>query len=108
MKIDGARFIGICSDPKRTLAGSTLSACSGFDGGNGGSTGDLWPVIDHEFRPAASHIRRGPGEADRLSARIGPQTQREHIGEAEGSLDVQPVIGFESHADRECWRRKAL
>jgi hypothetical protein len=40
--------------------------------------------------------------------RIGPQTQRKHIGEAEGSLDVQPVVGFESHADRECCRRKAF
>ena len=30
----------------------------------------------------------GPGEADRLSARIGPQTQREQVGETEGSLDV--------------------
>ena len=30
-------------------------------------------VMGHEFRPAALHIRGGPGEADRLSARIGPQ-----------------------------------
>src|SRR6266478_5237301 len=94
-KMDGARLIGICSDPKRPLVGSTLSACSGFDGGSGGSTGDLWPVIDHEFRPATLHIRRGPGEADRLSARIGHQTQREQIRETEGSFDLEPVVGFQ-------------
>ena len=74
----------------------------------GGSTRDQWPVINYDFRPAASYIRRGPDEADRLPARIGPQTQREQIGETERSLDMEPVVGFESHADRECCRRKAL
>ena len=49
---------------------------------------DLWLVLNDDFRPAASHIRSSPGEADRLAARIGPQTQREQIGETEGSLDV--------------------
>ena len=51
------------------------------------------------------HIGRGPGEADRLSARIGPQTQREKIGETEGSLDVEPVVRFQPDADREILRR---
>jgi nitroreductase len=92
--------------PTRT-SGSSI-ACSEFGGNNGGSTGDLWPVIDHEFRPAASHIRRGPGEADRLSARIGPQTQRKQIGETERSFDVEPVVRFQPDADRECWGGKAL
>jgi len=68
---------------------------------------DLWLVLNNDLRPAASHIRRGPSETDRLSARIGPQAQREQIGEAEGSLDPEPVIGFKSNADRECCRRKA-
>src|ERR1700724_3787300 len=49
---------------------------------------DLSVVFNDDFRPAASHIRGSPGEADRLSARIGPQTQREQVGETEGSLDV--------------------
>src|SRR6202035_5866082 len=69
---------------------------------------DLWLVLNDDFRPAASHIRSSPGEADRLSARIGPQAQREQVGETEGSLDVLPVVGLESHADRECCRRKAF
>ena len=56
---------------------------------------DLWLILNYDFRPAASHIRRGPSETDRLSARVGPQAQREQVGETEGSLDVQPVIGFE-------------
>jgi hypothetical protein len=49
---------------------------------------DLWLVLNDDFGPAASHISRGPNETDRLSARIGPQAQREQIGETEGSLDV--------------------
>ena len=49
---------------------------------------DLWLVLNNDFGPAALHIRSSPGEADRLSAGIGPQTQREQVGEAEGSLDV--------------------
>src|ERR1700720_4292423 len=40
---------------------------------------DLWLVLNDDFRPAASHIRGSPGEADRLAAAIGPQTQREQI-----------------------------
>jgi hypothetical protein len=68
----------------------------------------MWLVIDHQFRPAAAHIRRGPSEADRLSARIGSQTQREQIGETEWSLDLEPVVRFQSDADRECCRGKAL
>jgi hypothetical protein len=69
---------------------------------------NLWLVLNDDFRPAASDIRSSPGEADRLATRIGPKTQREQIGETEGSLDVQPVIGFESEANRECCRGKAL
>jgi hypothetical protein len=38
-----------------------------------------------------------------LAAGIGPQAQREQVSETEGSL-----VGFEAHADRECWRRKAF
>ena len=49
---------------------------------------DLWLVLNDDFRPAASHIRSSPGEADRLAAGIGPQAQREQVGETEGSLDV--------------------
>jgi hypothetical protein len=71
-------------------------------------TPDLSLILNDDFRPAASHIRRGPGKADCLSARIGPQAQRKQIGETERSLDVQPVIGLKSNADRECCRRKAL
>ena len=40
-----------------------------------------------DFGPAASYISRGPNETDRLSTRIGPQAQREQVGETEGSLD---------------------
>jgi hypothetical protein len=69
---------------------------------------DLWLVLNDDFRPAASHIRSSPGEADRLAARIGPQAQRKQIGKTEGSLDVQPVIRFKSDADRECCGGKAL
>ena len=69
---------------------------------------DLWLVLNDDFRPAASHIRRGPSEADRLPARIGPQAQSKHIGEAEGSLYVEPVVGFKSDADCECCRGEAL
>jgi SpoVK/Ycf46/Vps4 family AAA+-type ATPase len=35
---------------------------------------------------------------DRFMARIGPQAQSKHIGEAEGSLYVEPVVGFKSDA----------
>jgi hypothetical protein len=49
---------------------------------------DLWLVLNDDFRPAASHIRGSPGEADRLAAGIGPQAQREQVGETKGSLDV--------------------
>jgi hypothetical protein len=31
---------------------------------------DLWLVLNDDFRPAASHIRSGPGKADRLSVRV--------------------------------------
>ena len=54
----------------------------------------MWLVIDHEFRPAALHIRRGAGEMDRFAARIWPQTQGKQIGQTEGSLDVQPIVSF--------------
>jgi len=67
-----------------------------------------WPLINYDFRPAASHIRRGPGEVDRLTTRIGPQTQCEQIGQTEGSLDVQQIIGFKSNAEGESRRREAL
>ena len=69
---------------------------------------DLWLVLNDDFRPAASHIRSSPGEADRLAARVRPQSQREQIGKTERSHDVEPVVGFESYADRECCRRKAF
>jgi hypothetical protein len=49
---------------------------------------DLWLILNDDFRPAASHIRGSPGEADRLSTRIGTQAEREQVGETEGSLDV--------------------
>ena len=49
---------------------------------------NLWLVLNDDFRPAASHIRSSPVEADRLSTRIGTQAQREPVGETEGSLDV--------------------
>jgi len=58
--------------------------------------------------PTAEHVRRSPGETDRLSARIGPQAQRKQIGMTGGCLDVQPVIRFKSDADRECCRGKAF
>jgi hypothetical protein len=48
-----------------------------------------------------AHPQR-PGEADRLSARIGTQAQCKQIGKTEGGLDVEPVVGFESDTDREC------
>ena len=54
---------------------------------------NLWLVLNDDFRPAASHILRGPSETDRLSARIWTQAQREQIGEIEGSLDVEPIVG---------------
>jgi hypothetical protein len=65
-------------------------------------------VSDDNFRPAASHIRRGSIETDRLSTSIGHHTQRKQIGKTEGSLDVEPVIRFQPDADRECCRGKAL
>jgi hypothetical protein len=68
----------------------------------------LWPVINHHFRPAASHIRSRPIETDRLSMRIGLQTQREQIGKTKGSLDVEPVVRFQPDADRECCGGEAL
>jgi hypothetical protein len=49
---------------------------------------NLWLVRNDDFRPAASHIRSSSGKADCLSARIGPHSQREQVGETEGSLDV--------------------
>jgi hypothetical protein len=79
-----------------------------FGEGSGGSTRDPRPAINHDFRPAALHIRRGPREADRLSARIGPQTQCKQIGETEGSHDVESVFRFQPDADCECRRGKAL
>jgi hypothetical protein len=51
---------------------------------------DLWLVLNDDFRPAASHIRSTPGKADRLSARIGRQAQREQIGETEGRFLEYP------------------
>ena len=68
----------------------------------------MWPVINHDFRPAASHIHSSPGEADRLAARIWTQAQLKQIGEAEGNPDVEPIVGFESYAHGECCRRKAF
>src|SRR5215831_17244685 len=62
----------------------------------------MLPVINHEFRPAASRIRGGPGEVNCLPARIGPQTQPKQIGETKGSLDMEPVVTFQSGTDREC------
>jgi hypothetical protein len=49
---------------------------------------DLWLVLNDDFGPAAAHISRGPNETDRLASGIGPQAQREQVGETEGSLDV--------------------
>jgi hypothetical protein len=54
------------------------------------------------------HIRTGPGEAGRHSARIGTQAQRKQIGQTERCLDMQVIIGFKAHADCECRRGKAL
>ena len=71
-------------------------------------TRDLWLGLNHEFRPVALDIRGGPGEAGRLAARIGPQTQREQVGETKGSVDVKPVVEFKSDTDRKCRRCKAL
>jgi hypothetical protein len=65
-------------------------------------------LINCEFRPAALHIYRGAGEVNCLPAGIGPQPQGEEIGETEGSLDVQPVVGFKSDANGECRRGKSL
>jgi hypothetical protein len=65
-------------------------------------------VFNDDFRPAASHIRRGPSETDRLSARIGAQAQRKQIGETEGSLDVERVVRLQPDADRKCCRGKAF
>ena len=59
-------------------------------------------VLNDDFRPAASHILRGPSETDRLAAGIGPQAQREQVSETEGSLDSKPIVGFKSDTDREC------
>src|SRR6202049_1590537 len=36
----------------------------------GSEVPDLWLVLNDDFRPAASHTRRGPSETDSLSARI--------------------------------------
>jgi hypothetical protein len=58
-------------------------------------------VLNDNFRPPALYIQSTPGKADRLAARIWTQAQREQIGETEGSLDVQPVIGFKSDTARE-------
>src|SRR5271166_4539381 len=58
----------------------------------------LWLVLNDDFRPAASHIRSSPGEADRIAARIWTQAQRKQIGETEGSLDVEPVVRFQPDA----------
>jgi hypothetical protein len=70
--------------------------------------GPGWLVINHDFRPAASHIRSSPIETDRLSIRIGHQTQGEQIGKTEGSLYVESVIRFQPDADSERCRGKAL
>jgi hypothetical protein len=89
------------------LAQSMFSVSPEFGEGSGGSTRNPRPAINHDFGPAASHIRRSPRKAPRLSARIGPQAQREQIGKTEGSLDVEPVVRFQPDADRECCRGKA-
>jgi hypothetical protein len=67
-----------------------------------------WLGVNHNFRPAASDIRRGTSETDCLSAGIRQQTQREQIGKTEGSLDVESVVRFQPDADRECCRGEAL
>ena len=84
----------------RSAAGSDFEAPSRVP--------NLWLVLNDDFRPAAPHIRGSPGEAERLSARIGPQTQREQIDETERSLDMEPVVRFQPDTDRECCRRKAF
>jgi hypothetical protein len=48
-------------------------------------------LIDHDFRPAALHVRSSPGEADGLSARIRPQAQCKQIGKTEGGHELAAV-----------------
>jgi hypothetical protein len=76
-----------------------------FGDGSGGSTRDLRLVVNHDFGPAASHIRRNPIETDRPSMRIGHETQRKQTGKAEWGLDVKPVVELQPDADRERSRR---
>jgi hypothetical protein len=51
-----------------------------------------------------SHICKGAGEMNRLATRIQPQTQSKQIDEMKGSFDVEPIVGFDPNADRDCRR----
>ena len=46
------------------------------------------------LRCGDAHISGGPGDVSPVAAGIGPQTQREQIGQTEGCLDAQPILGF--------------
>jgi hypothetical protein len=74
--------------PSRDVAPAATTAPLGAISKRHPEIPDLWVALNDDFRPAASHIRRGPGKADRLSSRIWTQAQRKQIGETEGSLDV--------------------
>jgi hypothetical protein len=72
---------------------SSHQSAAGSDFETRSRVSDLGLVLTDDFRPAASHIRSSPGKADRHAASIGTQAQREQIGEAEGSLYVEPAVG---------------
>jgi hypothetical protein len=74
--------------PSRDVAPAATTAPRGAISKRHPEIPDLWVALNDDFRAAASHIRRGPGKADRLSSRIWTQAQRKQIGETEGSLDV--------------------
>jgi hypothetical protein len=61
-----------------------------------------------DFRPAPQDAGGSPVEAAAGAPWVGPEAQGEQIRQAERGLDVQSVVGFEAHADREHRRDEAL
>ena len=74
----------------------------------GGSAKDRWPVFNDKFGPAASYIRRGSGEMNRLATRVRPEAQGKQISETKGSLNVEPIVRLQADANCECRRGKTL